>query len=326
MVAPNILNAFGDSTDTYTGYNTKPNVLKIPTGATGYDTGYWSDPLQNSSKCGFTIEVMAPPYAIMRETNAPLMDVKYKAGLAANEDYMTYEEAQAVTDAKKIADAIKQVGSISFNEFRYFTGITSLSNSCFDNCTSLTSIKLPNSVTSIGDNCFAGCTSLTSITLSENLTSIGNSNNHSDCFAGCTSLVSIEIPDSVTFIGSGCFYNCTSLTSITLSKNVTSLGDSFFYSCSSLASIELPSSITTLSTYCFAYCTNLTSITCLATTAPSVSVSTFGKYSVQFTGLNTYNKGINKLKVPTGATGYDTSYWLDPLQKSTKCGFTIEYI
>ena len=56
MVAPNIQNAFGNSTDTYTGYNTKPNVLKIPTGATGYDTGYWLDPLQNESKCGFTIE------------------------------------------------------------------------------------------------------------------------------------------------------------------------------------------------------------------------------------------------------------------------------
>ena len=34
----------------------------------------------------------------MRETNAPLMDIMYKAGLAANEDYMTYEEAANVCD------------------------------------------------------------------------------------------------------------------------------------------------------------------------------------------------------------------------------------
>jgi hypothetical protein len=31
------------------------------------------------------------------------------------------------------------------------------------------------------------------------------------------------------------------------------------------------------------------------------------------------------LYVPVGATGYDASYWLDPLQNAEKCGFSISY-
>ena len=37
------------------------------------------------------------------------------------------------------------------------------------------------------------------------------------------------------------------------------------------------------------------------------------------------NQGVNMLYVPQGATGYDAGYWLDPLQNATKCGFTISY-
>ena len=39
-----------------------------------------------------------PPYAVMRETNPELMDVCVANGWAANSDYMTYEEAAAITD------------------------------------------------------------------------------------------------------------------------------------------------------------------------------------------------------------------------------------
>lgn len=53
-----VSNTFGSSTSSYTGRNTYDqgtNILYIPVEATGYDTGYWLDPLCNAEKCGFTI-------------------------------------------------------------------------------------------------------------------------------------------------------------------------------------------------------------------------------------------------------------------------------
>lgn len=52
----------------------------------------------------------------------------------------------------------------------------------------------------------------------------------------------------------------------------------------------------------------------------------FGSTDNSYVGRKTYDKGINRLKVPVGATGYDESEWADTLQDASKCGFTIEYI
>ena len=106
--------------------------------------------------------------------------------------------------------------------------VTSIGSFAFYNCTSLTSIDLPN-VTSIGEYAFYNCKSLTSIDL-PNVTSIGNS-----AFRDCNSLTSIDLPN-VTSIQYGTFRSCTSLTSIDC-PNVTSIGTEVFYSCNKLTSI-----------------------------------------------------------------------------------------
>ena len=64
-------------------------------------------------------------------------------------------------------------------------------------------------VTGIGARAFYQCTSLTSVTIPNSVTYIIHS-----AFSGCTSLTSITIPDSVTGISWGAFYRCTGLTDV----------------------------------------------------------------------------------------------------------------
>ena len=170
-------------------------------------------------------------------------------------------------------------------------GVTSIGDSAFCNCTSLTSVTIPNSVTSIGEFAFRGCSSLTSVTIPNSVTSIGDG-----AFASCTSLTGIRvtegnshyssdasgvlfnkdkttlvqcpgafaaytIPDSVTSIGGSAFRGCSSLTSVTIPDSVTSFGSDAFQGCTSLTSVTIPDSVTSIGGWAFYYCTSLTSVT-----------------------------------------------------------------
>ena len=133
-----------------------------------------------------------------------------------------------------------------------------------DNYVGLTTATIPEtvthdginySVTSIGEWAFCNCSSLTSITIPNSVTSIGSS-----AFTNCSSLTSITIPNSVTSIGDDAFYGCSSLTSVTIPNSVTSIGDYAFEYCSSLTSVTIPNSVTSIGGWAFIYCSNLTSI------------------------------------------------------------------
>ena len=52
--------------------------------------------------------------------------------------------------------------------------MTSIGAGTFADCSSLTSVTIPNSVTSIGGGAFEGCSGLTSVTIGSGVTSIGN--------------------------------------------------------------------------------------------------------------------------------------------------------
>ena len=148
------------------------------------------------------------------------------------------------------------------------SGITSIGSRVFENCTSLTSITIPNSVTRIDSRAFSDCTSLTSITIPDSVTRIGEFT-----FSGCESLKSITIPDSVTSIGEGAFRDCTNLTSITIPDSVASIGEGAFRDCTNLTSISIPDIVASIGESTFENCTSLTSIT-----IPN-SVTSIGDYT-----------------------------------------------
>ena len=132
--------------------------------------------------------------------------------------------------------------------------VTTIGESAFADCNSLTSVTIPDSVMTIGDYAFLRCR-LTSVTIPDSVTTIGE-----HAFADCNSLTNVTIPDSVTTIGEWVFDSCSSLVSVTIGNSVTTIGNYAFVYCSSLISVTIGNSVTMIGDRAFDNCRNLTSI------------------------------------------------------------------
>ena len=117
-----------------------------------------------SSGLSFTINkelsILNPNVIMTDRTNPAVLSVMYNNGLCANANYMTKQEAEAVTDGT-FNPGGSETGSIfynntnitSFDEFRYFTGMTTLDAYAFNRCYKLASLKVPSTVTHFGYAC-----------------------------------------------------------------------------------------------------------------------------------------------------------------------------
>ena len=165
--------------------------------------------------------------------------------------------------------------------------VTHIMVDAFYNCSSLTSVTIPNSVVYIGRNAFYKCSSLTSLTIPNSVNQIPE-----NPFYGCTSLSEIvldkenpyftfdngvlfdknlttlisflafqqssyNIPNTVTTIVDSAFSHCKNLTSITFPDSLITIKNSAFSNCSSLQSIVLPDSVETIGANAFFYCTSV---------------------------------------------------------------------
>ena len=168
---------------------------------------------------------------------------------AASEKYDIYTYEVGTDGTVTITDCDSSArGAITIPSQIDGKPVTSIGDSAFHDCNSLTSITIPDGVTSIGDWAFCECDSLTSITIPNSVTSIGD-----DAFRYCNSLTSVTIPNGVTSIGDYAFYYCCGLASITIPDSVTSIGGSAFCGCSSLTSITISNSVTSIGSNVFEY-------------------------------------------------------------------------
>jgi hypothetical protein len=126
--------------------------------------------------------------------------------------------------------------SISFS-----SGLTTLDNYAFGDCSSLKTISLPTSLTTLGTYVFTNCSSLDSI----NLYSTGVTNIQSSTFSTCVMLRKVILPSGLTTLGSFAFSYCYSLHRVDIPSSVTSIGYSCFGNCYSLQLIKYTGTIST---------------------------------------------------------------------------------
>jgi hypothetical protein len=139
--------------------------------------------------------------------------------------------------------AFRESGLVNINlpEGTTLAGYSDITNKLglqFTDCTSLSSITLPDSIKIVPYCCFDGCKSLVSVTLGKEVTELGCSS-----FNNCTSLSCIVIPNTCEKIYHLAFQNCSELKDITLPIDCDikdySVGSNYrtFYGCKNIRKV-----------------------------------------------------------------------------------------
>jgi hypothetical protein len=155
-------------------------------------------------------------------------------------------------------------------------GITSVSNSLFQNDDTLEGVSLSETCSKIGNNAFYECRKLKRITIASGTTSLGSS-----AFQNCSSLEEIIVSNTVTSLGSNCFNGCRVL-EFTIPSTVTLLGTDLFSSNYKVKGFVVPSSVHTIPTNCFTTCVSAAYFKFLGNITNIAASAFFQDASVEF--------------------------------------------
>ena len=178
--------------------------------------------------------------------------------------------------------------------------VTEVAENAFSGCTSMKTLRIPDSVKRVGKGALSGCTSLESIVLpfagASADTPVGVNNMgmaHMFGFSGGSSwakdygLKQVTVTDAATVIPNGAFEGMTSLQYVNLGENITEIGARAFSNCSNLVSVTLPEKCVSIGAYAFANC------------RASITV----KGAITSLGLSSfYNSGITAITLGEGIT------------------------
>ena len=160
------------------------------------------------------------------------------------------------------------------------TKLTTISNSAFSGCGSLTEISVPSSVTSIGTGVFYGCEKL-KFNEYDGACYVGNKTNKYVILikAKSADIRSCRIPDETKVIVASAFSGCTKLKNLTIGSGVASIGSYAFSDCpietltyntnaigaqfsgkSSLKTVNVGSKVTSIDSKAFYNCSNLQTV------------------------------------------------------------------
>lgn len=244
---------------------------------------------------------------------------------------ITKEQAAAVTSM--ISWFAGNTVIETFDEFKNFTGITSLTYQYFQDCSSLKSIVMPNTIKSLGDKTFANCTSLENCPLPESIEKIGSnvflntkiggvihlpnltSLGYYAKFSG-TNITKITSLGSITNFGSSIndtatlAANCKLLESVVLPETLTTISRGAFYGCTALVECNIPQSVTFIDQNAFNGCTALVIEELTTPNLTSFASGAFGgvqlKKWTNMGSIKTLNKigstVLEKLVVPSTVT------------------------
>ncbi len=151
--------------------------------------------------------------------------------------------------------AFKTAGSIGGGYDFEFGWTEKIPSNAFYNCTSLTSVDIPDGVTSIGNNAFYSCGKLSNVSIPSSVKTIDYY-----AFRYCTALTKVKIPEGIETMNYSAFEDCIGLVSVSLPESLSYLGSYNFKNCSKLASVNIPSGITEIGKEVFRNCTSLTSV------------------------------------------------------------------
>ena len=162
--------------------------------------------------------------------------------------------------------------SVTYNGTTY--SVTSIGDYAFYDCSSLTSVTIPNSVTSIGKSPFEGCSSFTKT-------------NYTGDIAGWCNIKFGSYYANPMYYSHNFYINDQEIKDLVIPNNVTSIGDYAFSGCSSLTSVTIPNSVTSIGHAAFWRCTSLTS--------PIYNAHCFAYMPTSYSGAYTIPVGIEQI-------------------------------